>query len=136
MSSITVCNSPTGTVNTVTVSTTPVPLSVLQSNTTFYVSTAGSATVLNLPPVAGASGVRYKVINQGGTANSVTITAATAVLNGFIVGSGTVVQCTNKTNLVFVAATALKGDFVIIESDGTNWYIDARGQTAGCFTVS
>lgn len=108
-----------------------------QSGSLVTVSSATAYTV-TLPAVA--AGLKYRIVKLNATANAVQVTALTAVMQGCIAfadvgtgANGTLVAA--KTNLVFIA-TGLAGDFIDLQCDGVNWYVEAMSGTTLGITTS
>lgn len=99
------------------------------SGKTFLLPAAGKA--ITLPTVA--AGVHYRFVC------SVTATADWTIINGndVMYGSaevaGAVVACSAKDIITLVTAKFLPGDYITLESDGTNWYVAGSVVTTiGC----
>ncbi len=88
--------------------------------------------VITLPAVA--SGLNYKFICTVTTVTSDwTIINGADVMYGSATVAGAVVACSAKDVITLVVAKFLPGDFVFLESDGTNWYVTGDTVTAaGC----
>ena len=100
------------------------------SGTTFLLDAIGE--VITLPAVS--AGIWYKFI-----CDTTTVTTDWTIINGADVmfGSaevaGAIVACSAKDVITLVVAKFLPGDWVEIESDGTNWYVKGETVTAaGC----
>lgn len=99
---------------------------------TFLLDAVGE--VITLPAVASSEGVQYKFICTVTTATTDwTIVAATDVIYGSAQVAGAVVAASAENTITLVVAKFLPGDWVTLESDGTNWYVEASVVTsAGC----
>ena len=111
----------------------------ISADTTLTASDSGKTILLDavgeditLPAVT--SGLNYKFMCTATTATSNwTITAAAAVIQGSAQVAGAVVAAANETVITLVVAKFLKGDWITLESDGTNWYVEGSVVTAlGC----
>jgi len=107
-----------------------------ETGKTFFLSTAGGFTS-TLP--APAAGLNYKFIVRVAptTAYIITTNGGSNILHGTfldIVGELTVIVAQDTLN--FVASTALKGDRLEVESDGSVWYCKAISGADGGITVS
>jgi len=111
----------------------------LTANTTLTTADRGNTylldavgEVITLPGVA--AGLNYKFICSVTTATTDwTIVAATNVIYGSAQVAGAVVAASAENTVTLVVAKFLPGDWVTIESDGTNWYVEASVvTTAGC----
>ncbi len=103
-------------------------ITALENDTTFYLDAAGGFTsTLPVPAI----GLKYRFVIKTAptTAYTITTNAGANILFGTIneitATAGISVQAQDTLN--FVASTALIGDWVDVESDGTNWYV--RGAT-------
>ena len=88
--------------------------------------------VITLPAVA--AGLNYKFICTAATATTDwTIINGADVMYGSAQVAGAVVACSAKDVITLVVAKFLPGDWVSLESDGTNWYVEGSVVTAaGC----
>ena len=103
----------------------------LTADTTLTASDSGKVLLLDavgeaitLPsPIAG---VNYKFICTTTTATTDwTIVAATDVIFGSAQVAGAVIAADAENTITLVVAKFLPGDWVTLESDGTNWYVEA-----------
>ena len=90
----------------------------------------GEAITLPSP----TAGLNYKFICTVTTAVSDwTIVSATDVIYGSAQVAGAVVAADAENTITLVVAKFLPGDWVTLESDGTNWYVEASVVTSlGC----
>lgn len=103
----------------------------ISADTTLTAGDSGKSILLDavgeaitLPAVE--EGLNYKFICTTTTATSNwTITAATAVIQGSAQVAGAVIAAANESLITLVVAKFLPGDWVTLESDGTNWYVEA-----------
>ena len=80
--------------------------------------------VITLPAVE--AGLNYKFICTVVTATTDwTIVAATNVIFGSAQVAGAVIAADAENTITLVVAKFLPGDWVTLESDGTNWYVEA-----------
>lgn len=104
-------------------------LTVGDSGKTFLLDAVGEA--ITLPAVADSEGVQYKFLCDTTTATTDwTITAATAVIYGSAEVAGAVLAASAESLITLVVAKFLPGDFITLESDGTNWYVAGSVVTA------
>ena len=102
----------------------------LTADTTLTASESGKVLILDaigeaitLPPVAVKA--NYKFICAVTTVTSDwTIVAATNVIYGSAQVAGAVVAASAQNTITLVVAKFLPGDWVTLESDGTNWYVE------------
>jgi len=115
----------------------------LSADTTLTASESGKTLLLDavgeaitLPAVA--AGLNYKFLCTATTATSDwTITAPANVIYGSAQVAGAVIAASAENTITLVVAKFLPGDWVSLESDGTNWYVEGSVvTTVGCtFTV-
>ena len=97
-------------------------LTASDSNKVMLLDAVGEA--ITLPAVE--SGLNYKFICTVTTATSNwTITAPAAVIYGSAQVAGAVIAASAESVITLVVAKFLPGDWVTLESDGTNWYVEA-----------
>lgn len=115
-------------------------LTAAESGQSFYLSLAGGFTV-TLP--APAVGLKYKfIVAIAPTTAYIIVTNASAnIINGSVAtpnvtAAGDVSVAASSDTITFVASTAVVGDYVELESDGTNWYLSGMTHVAGGITVT
>jgi len=125
-----------GTVASEVVTTTNVILAD-ESGTTFYLNTAGGFTSTLPAPAVGLK-YRFIVSTAPTTAYIITTNAGANILYGTIneitTTAGISVQAQDTLN--FVASTSLIGDWIEVESDGTNWHVHGVTQVDNGITAS
>lgn len=96
----------------------------------FLLPATGKAITLPAP----IAGVNFKFICAATTAGTNwTITGGNSLIFGSAQVAGAVVAADAETTITLVIAKFLKGDWVSLESDGTNWYVEGSVvTTAGC----
>ncbi len=107
-----------------------------ESGKTFYLDLAGGFTS-TLP--APALGLKYTFIVKTAptTAYIITTNAGANLLFGtFLDIVGELTYFSAQDTLNFVAVTSVVGDFLEVESDGTNWYCTAKSGADGGITVA
>lgn len=112
----------------------PTTLTKDQTNSTIQVTSTNVNYTITLP--SPQSGLKFKfILVATGSTNTVTVSTPVAnTLFGYVIGSTTVTACQSQTSLVF-STTALVGDTFTAESNGTNWFVNAQGQSATSWTV-
>ena len=103
----------------------------LTADTTLTASESGKVLLLDaigeaitLPAVE--AGLNYKFICTTTAATTDwTIVAATDVIYGSAQVAGAVIAASAENTITLVVAKFLPGDWVTLESDGTNWYVEA-----------
>ncbi len=102
-------------------------LTAEDSGKTFLLDAIGED--LTLPAVK--DGLIYKFICQVTTVTTDwTITAPAAVIQGSATVAGAVIAAANESLITLVVAKFLPGDWITVESDGTNWYVAGQVVTA------
>ena len=106
-------------------------LTVSDSGKTFLLDAIGEAISL---PAVGVSGLNYKFLCTATTATTNwTIVSTTNVIYGSAQVAGAVVPASAENTITLVVAKFLPGDWVSLESDGTNWYVEGSVVTSlGC----
>jgi hypothetical protein len=114
----------------------------LTADTTLTVSDSGKILLLDavgeaitLPAVT--AGLNYKfVCTVTAATTDWTIAAAAAVIYGSAQVAGAVVAASAETTITLVVAKFLPGDWITLESDGTNWYVEGSVVTAAGVTFA
>lgn len=114
-------------------------LTASQSGSVVVCNNAAALLTVQLPTAT--PGLNFKcVLNTAGGAQNVAVSvnggAGTGGMYGVIMGATTGVACINRSIVTFIAGTAIKGDSVSLYCDGTSWYVNAIGATAGAFTAT
>jgi len=98
-------------------------LTAADSGKTFILDATGE--VITLPAVATSSGFKAKfIVGETVATTDWTIVAATDVIQGSAQVAGAVIAASNENTITLVVAKALPGDWVSLECDGTNWYVE------------
>lgn len=109
-------------------------LTVEESGTCFILN-AAAGVELALPDAG--NGLNYKfVVGASFITTDWTVLAADTVIQGSVIVNGAHVAGANEDTISFVASAESVGDYVYIESDGTNWYVSGSGVTAGSITLT
>jgi hypothetical protein len=109
-------------------------LTAEDSGKTFILSAAAGAAV-SLPAVTSAKGFKAKfIIGSAFATTAWTVVATTAVINGGVDVNSTYVACANKATINFSASAETIGDFVELECNGVNWFINGVGALIGAIT--
>ena len=96
-------------------------ITALENGTTFSLNAAAGA-VLTLP--APARGLKYKfVVGALFATTDWVITATGAIMQGAIMEASTVQAVANATTINLELGAETLGDWVSLESDGTNWFV-------------
>lgn len=112
---------------------------------TFGLNLAGGFTI-TLPAIATVKAgwvARFRVETSPTTAYIITENATAdtnIILGSFTTSTGTTVaadfEVTGATFITFVANTALVGDYVSIETDGTNWFVYGQSTVPAALTIT
>jgi hypothetical protein len=65
-----------------------------------------------------------------------TVKAATNVIEGSVLVNGAHVAGVDENTISFVASAESIGDFAELVCDGTNWYVNGSGVSAGAITLT
>jgi len=128
-----------GNATTVTASTLS-PLAVDNGRTYYLSRVAGVAVTLPAP----ALGLKFKFVHVAPVLTSVghiiTAKSAAAANATIIFGShcsgGVISLGATEDTITFVSGTSIIGDYIEIESDGTNWYANGLGSTTQAITLT
>jgi len=105
-------------------------LTASESSKTILLDAIGEAITLPSP----TAGLRYKFLCTVTTATTDwTIVSSTNVIYGSAQVAGAVIAASAENTITLVVAKFLPGDWVSLESDGTNWYVEGSVvTTVGC----
>ena len=102
-----------------------------------FILNAAAGVSITLPGVASAKGFKAKfVVGANFATSNFTVDAATAVIQGGAIVNSTFVASANKTHINFVNSAETVGDYVDIQCDGTNWYVNGVASGAGAITFT
>ena len=106
-------------------------LTVGDSGKTILLDAVGEAITLPAP----VAGVRYKFLVTAAIATSAwTIAATDAIIYGSVTEAGLVQLMSAETTLTIVHTKSIPGDWLELESDGTNWYVSGQFSVASSIT--
>lgn len=109
-------------------------LTAEDSGKTLVLSAAAGAAI-TLPAVE--VNLKYKfVVGLAFATTDWTIVSTTNVIQGNAIVAGAHVAASDENTISFVATAESVGDYVEIESDGTNWYASGSGVTTGSITFT
>lgn len=104
-----------------------------ESGKTFFLGLAGGfASTLPAP----AAGLKYKFVVSVAPTTAYTVGATGAIIEGAVDVNSTLVLGANETTITFAANTAIVGDWVEVESDGTSWFLNGMSGAAGGITLA
>ena len=108
-------------------------LTPAQSGKTILLDAVGEAITLSAP----IAGVKFKFLCTETTATSNwTIVSSTNVIYGSAQVAGAVVAASAENTITLVVAKFLPGDWISLESDGTNWYVEGSVVTTAGVTFT
>jgi hypothetical protein len=120
-------------VETVAVATT---LTAKDSGKVFILKASAGAQI-TLPAVATSAGLRFKfIVGQLFATTDWTVKALTNAIEGSVLVNGAHVAGVDENTISFVASAESIGDFAELVCDGTNWYVNGSGVTAGAITLT
>ena len=111
-------------------------LTAADSGKVFLLKSAAGAQI-TLPAVATSAGLRFKfIVGQAFATTDWTVKAASNVIEGSVLVNGAHVAGVNENTISFVASAESVGDFAELVSDGSNWYVNGSGVSAGSITLT
>jgi hypothetical protein len=110
-------------------------LTVEDSGKTFILNGATDGAEILLPPVFNGMYYKFKVGANFATTDW-TIVSTTNVIQGHALVAGAPVVAVNENTISFVSTVESVGDYVEIESDGTNIYVNGSAVTALSITFT
>lgn len=120
-------------VETVAVATT---LTAKDSGKVLILKAAAGAQI-TLPAVATSAGLRFKfIVGQLFATTDWTVKALSNAIEGSVLVNGAHVAGVDENTISFVASAESIGDFAELVCDGTNWYVNGSGVTAGAITLT
>jgi hypothetical protein len=120
-------------VETVAVATT---LTAKDSGKVFILKAAAGAQI-TLPAVATSAGLRFKfIVGQLFATTDWTVKALSNAIEGSVLVNGAHVAGVDENTISFVASAEAIGDFAELVCDGTNWYVNGSGVSAGAITLT
>jgi hypothetical protein len=120
-------------VETVAVATT---LTAKDSGKVFILKASAGAQI-TLPAVATSAGLRFKfIVGQLFATTDWTVKALSNAIEGSVLVNGAHVAGVDENTISFVASAESIGDFAELVCDGTNWYVNGSGVTAGAITLT
>lgn len=101
-----------------------------------FVLNAAAGVAITLPSVALAGFKAKFVVGAAFATTDFTVVSATNVIQGGAIVDSTFVPAANENTVSFVATAETLGDYIEIESDGTNFYASGVGAAAGSITFT
>lgn len=104
-----------------------------ESGKTFFLGLAGGfASTLPAP----SAGLKYKFVVSVAPTTAYTVVATSGIIEGAVDVNSTLVLAANETTITFAANTAIVGDWVEVESDGTSWFLNGMSGAVGGITLA
>lgn len=98
---------------------------------------ASAGAQITLPAVATSAGLRFKfIVGQLFATTDWTVKALSNVIEGSVLVNGAHVAGVDENTISFVASAESVGDFAELVCDGTNWYVNGSGVSAGSITLT
>lgn len=98
---------------------------------------AAAGAQITLPSLDESLGLRFKfIVGLAFATTDWTILADSNVIQGSVLVNGAHVAGSNENTISFVASAESIGDFAELVCDGTNWYVNGSGVSAGSITLT
>jgi len=98
---------------------------------------AAAGAQITLPAVATSAGLRFKfIVGQLFATTDWTVKALSNAIEGSVLVNGAHVAGVDENTISFVASAESIGDFAELVCDGTNWYVNGSGVSAGAITLT
>ena len=102
-----------------------------------FILKASAGAQITLPAVATSAGLRFKfIVGQLFATTDWTVKALSNVIEGSVLVNGAHVAGVDENTISFVASAEAVGDFAELVCDGTNWYVNGSGVSAGSITLT
>jgi hypothetical protein len=102
-----------------------------------FILKAAAGAQITLPAVATSAGLRFKfIVGQLFATTDWTVKALSNAIEGSVLVNGVHVAGVDENTISFVASAESIGDFAELVCDGTNWYVNGSGVTAGAITLT
>jgi len=102
---------------------------------TLYLNAAAGATIV-LPAVEAGLHFTFVVASSFATTNWVIDSAEGDNIDGVLDVAGAVVRAEVEDQINFVATAEALGDYVVLHSDGVQWFVYGQGAITGGITAS
>jgi hypothetical protein len=98
---------------------------------------ASAGAQITLPAVATSAGLRFKfIVGLAFATTDWTVKALSNAIEGSVLVNGAHVAGVDENTISFVASAESIGDFAELVCDGTNWYVNGSGVSAGAITLT
>jgi len=121
--------------NNIQTVTDDITLTPADSGKLIFLNAAGGGDV-TLPSLYAGANFKIMVGATAPTTAWAVISADVAKIQGVLTVAGLVVPAVDEDQINFIASTALPGDFIVLECDGTNWYVTGVGNASGSITAT
>ena len=102
-----------------------------------FILKAAAGAQITLPAVATSAGLRFKfIVGQLFATTDWTVKALSNAIEGSVLVNGAHVAGVDENTISFVASAESIGDFAELVCDGTNWYVNGSGVSAGSITLT
>jgi hypothetical protein len=104
-----------------------------------FILKASAGAQITLPAVATSAGLRFKFIVGLAFATTdwkIATEESENVIEGSVLVNGAHVAGVDENTISFVASAESIGDFAELVCDGTNWYVNGSGVSAGSITLT
>jgi hypothetical protein len=102
-----------------------------------FILKAAEGAEITLPAVATSAGLRFKfIVGLAFATTNWKVKTDENVIEGSVLVNGAHVAGVNENTISFVASAESIGDFAELVCDGTNWYVNGSGVTAGAITLT
>jgi|TARA_S200002703_G_scaffold3122_1_gene4579 hypothetical protein len=110
-------------------------LTAADSGKTFWLDAAAGATI-TLPALKDGVNFKFVVADNFATTNWIIDSAEGDNIEGMIEVAGAVVVAAAEDQINFVASAEAKGDFIVLECNGTNWFVSGQAALSGGITAT
>jgi hypothetical protein len=102
-----------------------------------FILKAAAGAQITLPAVATSAGLRFKfIVGLAFATTDWTVKALSNAIEGSVLVNGAHVAGVDENTISFVASAESIGDFAELVCDGTNWYVNGSGVSAGAITLT
>jgi|TARA_S200002703_G_scaffold71885_1_gene62318 hypothetical protein len=105
------------------------------SGKVFILNATGGGTV-TLPALKSGANLKFIIGATEPTTDWIIDSAEGDNIDGILVVNGASVAAIEEDQINFVASTAVAGDYIELECDGSNWFVNGVGSAAGAITAT
>ena len=110
-------------------------LTAAESGKVIFLNATGGGTV-TLPSLKAGTNFKFIIGATEPTTNWIIDSAEGDNIDGILVVNGASVPAVEEDQINFVASTAVAGDYIELECDGSNWFVNGVGSAAGSITAT